>query len=314
MSWNATTGTRGIQFGFVQGSITSIQLNTDGSQLLVATNDIHGNDIGSLNLMDVPSGTVLQNYEIPKRITLVNWRKDTAQILTAFENGGIVQTYTSGSWSPLNTYEGYTPAIYSPDGTKIAVSMNDLKIRILNASTGAVLQNLPACDGCNIYSKQSLTWSPDSSKIAVVGDSSGKLSIYGIQDGNLIWEKYASVSPIFGDYLLWSPDGKRISAGSLFFDAATGNSVEVLNFTPDGQIPTPLAWSPDSRYLLTKKSGLIELRNTNSGRTVLSVLELPSQGYGMMSPKVKADWNAQSNRIAFTDGQSSVYIYKFSQP
>ena len=129
------------------------------------------------------------------------------------------------------------------------------------------------------------------------------------------WGQYhANLRPFFGDFLLWSPDGKRISAGSLFFDASTGNSVEVFTPTPDGQIPTPLAWSPDSRYLLTKKAGSIELRNANSGRVVLSILELASQGYDMMSPKVKVDWNTQSNRIAFTDGQSSVYIYKFSQP
>ncbi len=316
MSWNISTGARGVQFGFVQGLIISMQMNTDGSQLLAATNDIHGNNTGSLNLMDVSSGTVLQNYEIPKRITLIDWRKDTAQVLATFENGGVVQTYTSGSWNPLSVYEGYSVAAYSPDGTKLAVSLNDLKFRILDVSTGAVLQTITTCNGCNISTKQSLVWSPDSSKIAVVGEYSGSpLSVYGVQDGNLIWEKNASASSIFGDRLLWSPDGKRIAAGSYIFDAVSGNSVEVFDFNaPGGQIPTPLVWSPDSRYLLTKKSGLIELHNANSGRKALSILEIPSQGYGMMSPRVVANWNAKSNRIAFTDGQSSVYIYKFSQP
>jgi WD40 repeat protein len=316
-SWNIANGIQQIQFGFVQGLISSIRFNTDGSQLLAASNanNITGNYVGSLNLMNTPSGAVLQSFTLSKEITMVDWRKDSAQILAVLSNSGIVQSYTSGSWNLLNTYEGYNPSVYSPDGTKIAVSMNDLKVKILNVSTGEVLQSLTTCVGCSIYSKQSLTWSPDSTKIAVAGESSGSLlSIYNVQDGKLIWEKNAGVSPFFGDFLLWSPDGKRISAGSFFFDAVTGNSVEVFTPTPDGQIPTPLAWSPDSRYLLTKKAGSIELRNANSGRVVLSILELASQGYGMMSPKVKVDWNAQSNRIAFTDGQSSVYVYKFSQP
>jgi WD40 repeat protein len=316
-SWNIANGIQQIQFGFVQGLISSIRFNTDGSQLLAASNanNITGNYVGSLNLMNTPSGAVLQSFTLSKEITMVDWRKDSAQILAVLSNSGIVQSYTSGSWNLLNTYEGYNPSVYSPDGTKIAVSMNDLKVKILNVSTGEVLQSLTTCVGCSIYSKQSLTWSPDSTKIAVAGESSGSLlSIYNVQDGKLIWEKNAGVSPFFGDFLLWSPDGKRISAGSFFFDAVTGNSVEVFTPTPDGQIPTPLAWSPDSRYLLTKKAGSIELRNANSGRVVLSILELASQGYGMMSPKVKVDWNAQSNRFAFTDGQSSVYVYKFSQP
>jgi WD40 repeat protein len=316
-SWNIANGVQQMQFGFVQGLISSIHFNTDGSQLLAASNanNINGNYVGSLNLMNIPSGAVLQSFTLSKEITMVDWRKDSAQILAVLSNSGIVQSYIPGSWNLLNTYEGYNPSVYSPDGTKIAVSMNDLKVKILNVSTGEVLQTLTTCVGCNIYSKQSLTWSPDSTKIAVAGESSGSLlSIYNVQDGKSIWEKNAGVSPIFGDFLLWSPDGKRISAGSFFFDAVTGNSVEVFTPTPDGQIPTPLAWSPDSRYLLTKKAGSIELRNSNSGRVVLSILELASQGYGMMSPKVKVDWNAQSNRFAFTDGQSSVYVYKFSQP
>jgi WD40 repeat protein len=316
-SWNTETGNQSVQFGFVQGRISSIHFDTNGLQLLAASNSNYVNSdfVGILNLMEIPNGTILQNYSIPKQITSVDWRKDSAQIMVAFETGGIVRTYTPGSWNPLSIYEGYTPAIYSPDGTKIAVSVNDLKIKILDALTGAVLQTLTTCNGCSISSKQSFVWSPDSTKLGVAGESSGStLSIYNAQDGSLIWEKNAGVSPIFGDYLLWSPDGKRISAGSLFFDAVTGNSVEVFGVSPEGQIPTPLAWSPDSRYLLTKTSGLIELRNANTGRKVLSVTEFPSQGYGMMSPKVIAQWNAQNNRFAFTDGQSNIYIYKFSQP
>ena len=317
ISWDAQTGTRGVQFGFVQGLISSISLNTYGSQLLVATNRNYSNNdyVGTLNLMDVPSGNVLQSFDIAKRITSVGWRKDTTQVLAVLDSGGIVQSYTSGSWNPSNTYEGYNPTAYSPDGTKIAVSLNDLRFRILNTSTGAVLQTITTCGGCDSYVKQSLVWSPDSSKIAVVGDSSGKLQVYDAASGNLVWEKDGNLSSYFGAYLLWSPDGKRISIGSQFFDAITGAPIEVFDLSPpDGQIPTPLAWSPDSRYLLTKKSGLIELRNANTGRKVLSVLEIPSQGYGMMSPKVVVNWNAQSNRFAFTDGGSSVYIYKFSQP
>ena len=168
---------------------------------------------------------------------------------------------------------------------------------------------------CSIGRSQTL---PAGFTTSVIGsDWNLPLGTAFTQDGQkvFVWEKDGNLSSYFGAYLLWSPDGKRISIGSQFFDAITGAPIEVFDLSPpDGQIPTPLAWSPDSRYLLTKKSGLIELRNANTGRKVLSVLEIPSQGYGMMSPKVVVNWNAQSNRFAFTDGGSSVYIYKFSQP
>jgi WD40 repeat protein len=241
-------------------------------------------------------------------------------VLAIFAGGGFVQAYTPSTWGQLNTYEGYAPSVYSPDGTKIATSLNDSRVRILNASTGAVLQTLDiavttGCPGCGGSGIQNLVWSPDSSKIALIANTyASKLRLFDVVTAQLLWEKDAN-NNWYPDYnLLWSPDGKQISFGYQFFDANTGNLIEVFTLNTPGGNPAIIAWSPESRYVITKTGNFIELRNANSGRKILSLFELSGPGIAQIPQKLAIDWNAQSNRIAVTDGNSSVYVYKFSQP
>jgi WD40 repeat protein len=313
-AWNANTGTRGMQLGFVTNGISSIHFNDDATQLLVSTN-LPNNGFpyslkGSLNLMNVPNGTVLQGINTAQSINSVDWSKNTNQILAIFDYIGTLQTYTANSWNPLTTLTGYAPSVYSLDGSKLAVSQNDSTVRILSASTGEILQTIAmkTCTGCGAYSTQSLAWSPDGSKISATASNSPLQQVYDVTNGQLIWGK---------SYNYWSPDGKSISYGSAFLDASTGDLIEVFDSSSLANVsglPVVLAWSPNSRYVLTKIANQIELRNAHSGRKILSLLEIPQQTYSYSSARVVADWNAQSNRLAFTDGQSSVYIYKFSQP
>jgi hypothetical protein len=319
VNWNATTGARGTQFGFVQGAVTSVHFNDDGTKLLVGANP--GNSTqDSLNLMDVPSGLVTKGIATTQVIKQVDWRKGSDQVLAIFAGGGFVQAYTPSTWGQLNTYEGYAPSVYSPDGTKIAASLNDSRVRILNASTGAVLQTLDTavttgCPGCGGSGIQNLVWSPDSSKIALIANTyASKLRLFDVVTAQLLWEKDAN-NNWYPDYnLLWSPDGKQISFGYQFFDANTGNLIEVFTLNTPGGNPAIIAWSPESRYVITKTGNFIELRNANSGRKILSLFELSGPGIAQLPQKLAIDWNAQSNRIAVTDGNSSVYVYKFSQP
>jgi hypothetical protein len=316
VSWNAATGAREVQFGSLPGAIPSIHFNSDGTQLLVAANP--DTLKGSLNLVDIPSGVITKKIATSQPISFVDWRKDTEQVVAVLGNSGIVQAYTPGSWNLLNAYEGYSPSVYSPDGTKIAVGLNDHQVRILNASTGAVLQTItiPAstCVACpGVSPLQGIVWNPDNSKVAILS-SSHKLDVHDVTSGNLVWEKTVSVSGFDND-LTWSPDGNILAIGGVVLNASTGDSVQVFDQNPnDSMVPKVLAWSPDSRYVLTKREKLIELRNAHSGRVVLSILEIPEPSYWFQYPKVVANWNAQSNRFVFTDAGSGIYVYKFSRP
>jgi WD40 repeat protein len=320
-AWNANTGARGMQLGFVTNGISSIHFNTDATQLLASAN-LPNNGFpysfkGSLNLMNVPSGTALQSINTAQSINSVDWSKNTNQILAIFDYNGVLQIYTANSWNPLTTLTGYAPSVYSPDGVKLAVSQNDSTVRILNTSTGEILQTIAmkTCTGCGSYSTQSLAWSPDGSKIAATASNSPLQQVYDVTNGQLIWGKSYNYNS--QDGLHWGPDGKNISYGSAFLDASTGDLVEVFDSSSLANVPglpVVLAWSPNSRYVLTKIGNQIELRNAHSGRKILSLLEIPQQTYSYSSARVVADWNMQSNRIAVTDGNSSVYVYKFSQP
>jgi WD40 repeat protein len=175
------------------------------------------------------------------------------------------------------------------------------------------IPNNSCCIGSGASPIQGLVWSPDNAKVAVFG-ASYKLDVYDATNGNLVWEKTVSVGGSDND-LSWSPDGKNIAVGGAFFSSSTGDSVQVFDQNPnDSMVPKVLAWSPDSRYVLTKKEKLIELRNAHSGRLVLSILEIPEPSYWFQNPKVVANWNLQSNRFVFTDAGSGIYVYHLSQP
>jgi hypothetical protein len=320
-SWNASTGARGMQLGFVTNGISSIHFNNDATQLLASTN-LPNNGFpyslkGSLNLLNVPSGIVLPRITTALSINSVDWSKNTNQILAIFDYNGGMQTYAANSLNPLTTLTGYAPSVYNSDGTKLAVSQNDSTVRILDTSKGSTLQTIAmkTCTGCGAYSTQSLAWSPDGSKIAATASNSPLQQVYDVTNGQLFWGKSYNYNS--QDGLHWSPDGKSISYGSAFLDATTGDLVEVFDsssLTNVSGLPVVLAWSPNNQYVLTKIGNSIELRNAHSGRKILSLLEIPQQTNPYSSARVVADWNVQSNRFAVTDGQSSVYIYKFSQP
>ncbi len=320
-TWNANTGSRGMQLGFVTNGISSIHFNTDATQLLASAN-LPNNGFsysfkGSLNLLSIPNGTVMQGINTAQSINSVDWSKSSNQILAIFDYNGLLQTYTANSWNPLTTITGYAPSRYSLDGTKLAVSQNDSTLRIVNVSTGEILQTIAMknCTGCGIYSTQSLVWSPDGSKLATTASNSTLQQVYDVTNGQLVWEKSYNYNS--QDGLHWSPDGKTISYGSSFLDASTGDLVDIFDSSSLSNVSgllVVLSWSPNSRYVLTKIGTSIELRNAHSGRKILSLLEIPQQTSSYSSARVVADWNVQANRFAVTDGNSSVYIYKFSQP
>jgi hypothetical protein len=315
VSWNATNGSKQTEFGFVPGTISSVHFNTDGTKLLIGANSSYSTK-GTLSLINVPSGKSLQSLSVNQNIRQVDWRKDADQVIGVSNSGGIVQSYIPATWNLLNAVEGYAPSSYSPDGTKLAVGLYDAKIRVLNATTGAVLQTLTVENISGPYPIAGFVWSPDSLKIAAIGsNNTSKMKVFDTVTGQLVWEKDLNNLYVFSQGLTWSPDGKRIVFGTTFYDAITGQVIDVFDLnSPDG-VPLPIAFSPDSRYILTlNNANSLELRSSLSGRKILSIRAIPVPVNPEMFQKFVVDWNSQSNRIAISDRQSSVYIYKFSQP
>ena len=324
--WHVLNNENFLQLGFASGKISAMKMNSDASKLVIST--IPDYSIGNLNLINIPSGSFLSSITVPRSVIALDWRKNTEEILGVLINtsgNNIVNSFDSTSGSVLNSYGGDFASVFSPDGQKIATMVDKSQVNILDASTKILLKtiNLPACVLCTAYPAQAIVWSPDGKKIAVRIIDGVKIDVFDILSGSLIWERDLTQdgsvfqgNSIDRPTFLWSPDGKLISSGSAFFNALTGENFPlferkfVVGGPIVGSIPMPLAWSADSRYLLTQDSTRIELRNATSGRIVTSIREIPNVNVSI----VKADWNIQTNRFAFTDAQFSVYVYKFSQP
>jgi WD40 repeat protein len=315
-------GEQSLQLGFAPGKIASMKMNQNATKLVISSSLDYG--IADLSLMNIPSGLTLPSIKTFQAVTAIDWRKDTEEILGVLGNVSGAQTVSSFnimSASFLGNFEGDKSSTFSPDGQRIATIINKVHVHILDASTKMLLKiiELPPCN-CN-FSEQAIIWNSSGTRIAIRDSDGYNLRIFDVLTGALIWEKSINSSIFLGSALLWSPNDKIINSGASFFDALTGESLEIINRNFSFDSPpssgavfpnpsTPLAWSPDNRYILSQKSTVIELRNATSGRKVASIQYIPPVNV----TTVKAAWNTQANRFAFTDGQSSVYIYKFSQP
>jgi hypothetical protein len=126
----------------------------------------------------------------------------------------------------------------------------------------------------DVISRSSVSWhpapSPDGARLAFVVD-------WGYPDPNLVEQidvatkTYVS-SVVVGDAPAWSPDGTRIA-----YRAPTGG---IMLMNPDatnartfvgGPLGGPLAWSPDSKWIIGRGWETIELVNVATGE----VLPLP---------------------------------------
>jgi TolB protein len=166
---------------------------------------------------------------------------------------------SSGSGRPkrLARYSGMnTGAAYSPDGSKIAITLSkdgNPEIYVLNASDGAILARLTQ----NRAIDTSPAWSPDGSELAFVSNREGSPQIYVMGADGSNQRKVSTVGS-YNQTPSWSPEkGKRVLAytaqddASHAFDVVTldldsAKMVRVTQGQGDNLEPT---WSPNGRVL-----------------------------------------------------------------
>jgi WD40 repeat protein len=119
-----------------------------------------------------------------------------------------ILTLTDGSSSYLNV-------LFSPDGKWLAYTGAGNDIRIRSAATGVLLRNIPQA---HIH----LVWSADSRWLAAL--DSRFATIFVAATG----EKFASIPAEPDAYILFTPDGQLVSAGSFtisVWDIVAGHTV-----------------------------------------------------------------------------------------
>jgi tricorn protease len=139
----------------------------------------------------------------------------------------------------------------SPSGSRAVFEVRG-EILTVPAEKGDV-RNLTNTPGA---AERDPAWSPDGKWVAYFSDESGEYELHvRSQDGRGEVKKFkVGDAPSFFYNPSWSPDGKRIAYGDKrlnlwYLTLDTGKSTKIDTGLYDGDVPDPVAWSPDSKWL-----------------------------------------------------------------
>jgi len=218
----------------------------------------------------------------------------------------VMATDGSGKRALTKNEDGDDAPVWSPDGTKLAISSSrdeSWEIYVLNAD-GSTPSRLTANRSADDAFPD---WSPDGTKIAFESDRDDDYEIYVMNADGSGQTNLTRESQTEDHTPAWSPDGTKIafsSEGDIYVMNADGSAQTRL--TRDSQYDAFPEWSPDGTKLAvtggSTGSGFIDVINADgSGRTRLT------HGGREYFP----EWSPNGTMIAYTDastGTAEIYV------
>ena len=166
------------------------------------------------------------------------------------------QTMNTGGITEAEIPASINVVILSSDGTSLTVSDSlttvgqSSHIRVFDLSNGEEKADFVGFS----YNSENIeiAFSPDSSKVAMVGSPDGNVGIYNTADGKLALTLSGHTKTV--NQVVYSPDGKIIATGSndntiRLWNAQTGKVLHVLE-GHQGRV-NRFAFSPDSTWLIS---------------------------------------------------------------
>lgn len=200
---------------------------------------------------------------------------------------------------------------WNSDGTLLAIAgvdsvTSDGFIEIWNQSGDTLLYKVRDID----LAIHSISWSPDSTRIAETGGT-GVIRIREINNLSTPIAKFTGFNDVVTD-IAWSPDGNYLASGS----ARDINSLKIWDMNNLSTQPLieqisqsiyALAWSSDSQYLAMAGS---------IGLVIMPVSQLPlnNQNDFRIIPETSmysVAWSPDNDKIATGDWLGNLYIYEF---
>ncbi len=244
--WDAATGDPVQSIYGSGGTVTEVEFNADGSQVI-------GAGFQWVGIWDVTSGeAVAMKKGDDIGFVLAMSISPDGTIATGGDTG-TVQTWDAAALEAKDVWGDYGADInglaFSPDGSQLAVITATGAVEILDTTTGEAAAALAG------YSASILNFafSPDESRIAVVGGS-GLFKVLDAATGEDILPLLVDTKNDYLEGVAYSPDGTMIAAHSpnnidWVVDAATGE----LIYTFEVELPVGgtgyEAFSPDSSIL-----------------------------------------------------------------
>lgn len=311
--WDITGGAETARINEHTSLLRDVAWSPDGTQLAAVGFG------GHIYLWDVESESG-QILPAPGEFMLtVTWSPDGTQLATG-NTAGEVKVWDAAGGDAIHTLTGHadqiTAVAWSPDGSQIASASWDGTARLWDPGSGAKLREMAGhADIVN-----SIAWSPDGKQLAS-GSDDFTVVVWDAASGETVrvLETSAASDNYKYDYRArgsswiksvdWSPDGKRLAAGSSDFviriwDATSGAQLRMLE-GPEVLV-LGVDWASDStRLAATGVEGRsnIVVWNAAKDEPLYKLFDHTDTVYGL-------DWSPDGTRLASTGNDGVVRVWK----
>jgi WD40 repeat protein/serine/threonine protein kinase len=259
-----------------------------------------------------PDGTVLPEAEealhravVASRLELkvpgvggaLAWSPRGVFVTEGPEDSGMIDIRDAETGESVLSFQGHDPDVnhvaFSPDGSMLASTGDDGKLKLWDPSTGRLLSSVSG-DG----SAWSPSFSADGSLLAGIWD--GTVRVLDLSTDRVV--STVRGRGAFGTAV--SPDGKRLAVvgdgvGSVV-DVETGE--EQFRLTGVGELGIAVSWSPDGRYIAASGEDAAGVWDAETGRLRHTLL-------GHTGSVLGVAWSPNSRRLVTggSDGTARVW-------
>jgi WD40 repeat protein len=220
-----------------------------------------------------------------------------------------ILTAASGSWDGQNwlVYRALLKAAGYAGVDPSAIAR--WRLKFLHFKPLTMLSDL----GDYVPAMRNMAWSPDGTRLAIVG---GRCGIWDIGTGHLLVAlsepvatsmkrrfasllgSYSSRLPLWSS-VAWSPDGTRLAAAvegigiqALIWDATSGHPLMKLRGSAEGLYPyAAVAWAPDGARLAYAQGNLVEIWDASDGQRLTTLAR-------SLHPGSPLAWSPDGTRLA----------------
>lgn len=268
------------------GQVRALALSPDGTRIVSGSLD------GTIRLWNVLEDTLtVDKTDLIENVVSAAFSSDNTRIVSLSSNrynyGATIRVWDLQKGTLLaGPFEAditeVTSAAFSPDGTRIVISGNlEFSLQVWDVIDGTLLHVVrPLGDGDHWVA--SVTFSPDSSRIAI-GSSDCTVIMWDVQNGILLGSPFNGHEGCVTS-VAFSPDGTRMVSGSedckiRVWDVCSGIPL-TDPFGSGSRAITSVAFSPDGTFIVSgSKGGAIDVWDVRNNALSLRISTPSFEGY-----------------------------------